>query len=156
MFLSGIPFYRKNLLLKCSCLWINCTPKKFFFKRSSSSQLLPAREGGLLSLKALLDWKPRLASDLLPILPSPPAIHTWAAVHLIHVVVIQSSVMSDCFRPHGLSPARLPCPWDFPGKNTGVDCHFLLQGIFSTQGSNPSLCLPHWQVDSLILSLVSC
>ena len=34
---------------------------------------------------------------------------------------------------------RLLCPWDFPGKNTGVDCHFLLQGIFMTQGSNASL-----------------
>ena len=31
------------------------------------------------------------------------------------------------------------CPWDFPGKNTGVGCHFLLQGIFPTQGSNPGL-----------------
>ena len=37
----------------------------------------------------------------------------------------------------------------FPGKNTGVGCHFLLQGIFLTQGSNPRLsCLLHWQVDS--------
>ena len=33
------------------------------------------------------------------------------------------------------------CPWDFPGKSTGVDCHFLLQEIFPTQGSNPGL--PH-------------
>ena len=32
-------------------------------------------------------------------------------------------------------------PWDFPGKSTGVGCHFLLQGIFPTQGSNPVL--PH-------------
>jgi len=32
---------------------------------------------------------------------------------------------------------RLFCPWDFPGKNTGVGCHFLLQRIFLTQGSNP-------------------
>ena len=31
------------------------------------------------------------------------------------------------------------CPWDFPGKNTGVSCHFLLQGMFPTQGSNLSL-----------------
>ena len=30
-------------------------------------------------------------------------------------------------------------PWDFPGKNTGVGCHFLLRGIFPTQGSNPGL-----------------
>ena len=39
----------------------------------------------------------------------------------------------------------------FPGKNTGEGCHFLLQGIFLTQGSN--LCLLHWQVGSLSLSL---
>ena len=32
--------------------------------------------------------------------------------------------------PHGLEPAQLLCPWVFPGKNTGVGCHFLLQGIF--------------------------
>ena len=31
------------------------------------------------------------------------------------------------------------CPWDSPGKNTGVGCHFLLQGIFPIQGSNPGL-----------------
>ena len=35
-------------------------------------------------------------------------------------------------KPHGLQPTRLLCPWDFPGKNTGVGCHFLLQGIFLT------------------------
>ena len=33
------------------------------------------------------------------------------------------------------------CPWDFPGKNHGVGCYFLLQGIFPTQGSNPRLLL---------------
>ena len=35
--------------------------------------------------------------------------------------------MSDSSRPHGLQPTRLPRPWDSPGKNTGVGCHFLLQ-----------------------------
>ena len=49
------------------------------------------------------------------------------------------SVMSDSLQPHGLQPTRLLCPWDFPGKNTGVGCHFLFQGIFPTQGSNPGL-----------------
>ena len=39
------------------------------------------------------------------------------------------------------------CPWDFPGKNTGVGCHCLHQGIFPTQGLNS--CLLHWQVESL-------
>ena len=41
----------------------------------------------------------------------------------------------------------------FPGKNTGVGCHFLLQGNFPTQGLNLSLlCLLHWQVGSLLLA----
>ena len=35
--------------------------------------------------------------------------------------------MSDSVRPHRLQPTRLPYPWDSPGKNTGVGCHFLLQ-----------------------------
>ena len=34
---------------------------------------------------------------------------------------------------------KLLCPWDFQGKSTGVGCHFLLQGIFPTQGSNPGV-----------------
>ena len=48
------------------------------------------------------------------------------------------------------TPARVLSPWDFPGKNIGLGCHFLLQGIFPTRGSNLHL-LP-WQVDSLPLS----
>ena len=47
----------------------------------------------------------------------------------------------DSLRPLGLQPARLLCPWDFPGKNTGVGCHFLLQGLFPTQGLNLRLLL---------------
>ena len=39
------------------------------------------------------------------------------------------SVVSDSFRPHGLEPARLLCPWNSPGKSTGVGSHSLLQGI---------------------------
>ena len=54
------------------------------------------------------------------------------------------------FETHGLWPTRLLHPWDSPGKSTRVGCHFLLQGIFQTQGSNP--CLLHWQADSLPLS----
>ena len=53
-------------------------------------------------------------------------------------------------RPHGLQPARLLCPRDSPGQNTRAGCHFLLQGIFPTQGSNPHLL--HWQEGSLPLS----
>ena len=53
------------------------------------------------------------------------------------------SVASDSVRPHGLWPPRLLCPLDSPGKNTGVGCHFLLQGIFRTQGWNS--CHVPWQ-----------
>ena len=63
------------------------------------------------------------------------------------------SVMFDSLWASGLQPTKLLCPWDFPGKNTGMGCHFLLQGIFLTQESNPHLlCLLHWQADSLPLS----
>ena len=65
---------------------------------------------------------------------------------------------------HGLQSTRLLCPWDFPGKNAGVGCHFLLQGVFSTPGSNlcPLHCRqsPALHADSLLLShqgfLVTC
>ena len=40
------------------------------------------------------------------------------------------SVVSNSLRPHGLWPIRLLRAWDFPGQSAGVDCHFLLQGIF--------------------------
>ena len=59
-------------------------------------------------------------------------------------VCVSHSVMPDSLPPHGLQPARFLCPWDFPGKDTGV-CDFLLQGIFLTQGLNPGL-LHHRQI----------
>ena len=78
-------------------------------------------------------------------------IHFLPLVHFIHSLSTfpvmcfcrslcsVASVVSDSLRPNGLYPARLLCPWDSPGKNTGVGCHALLQGIFLTQGSNPGL-----------------
>ena len=51
------------------------------------------------------------------------------------------SVMSDSWWPHGLQLTRLLCPWDSPDTSTGVGCHFLLQGIFPSQGLKPGL--PH-------------
>ena len=54
-----------------------------------------------------------------------------------------ASVMSNSLGLHGMQSTRLLYLGDFPGKNTGVGCHFLLQGIFPTQGSNCLLCLLH-------------
>ena len=56
--------------------------------------------------------------------------------------------VSHLIMSNSLQPPRLLCPWDSPGKNTGVGCHFLLQGIFPTQILNPSLLycrqILHW------------
>ena len=41
-------------------------------------------------------------------------------------------------RPHGLEPTRILCSWDFPGKNTGAGCHFLLQGNLPSPGMEPA------------------
>ena len=46
--------------------------------------------------------------------------------------------------PHGLSPARLLCPWNSPGENTGVGSHSLLQGLFLTPGSSLHLLYSRW------------
>ena len=60
--------------------------------------------------------------------------------HLVCVCVcVSRSVVPNSLRPHGLQSTRFLCPWDFPGRDTGVGCHFLLQGIFPTQGSNLGL-----------------
>ena len=71
--------------------------------------------------------------------------------------MLSNSIMSNSATPwtvpHGLYPTRLLCPWNSPGKNTEVGCHFLLQGIFLTQALNTYLLhLLHWWVDSLPLS----
>ena len=58
----------------------------------------------------------------------------------------------DSLQPYGLQTIRLLCPWNPPGKNTGVGSHDLLQGIFPTQGSNQCfLCFLHRQAGSLPL-----
>ena len=68
----------------------------------------------------------------------------------------QCSIMSNSLRSCGLQPTRLLCQWDFPGKNTGLGCHFLLQRIFPNQASNLHLLyLLHWQADSLLLAPTS-
>ena len=57
----------------------------------------------------------------------------------MYACMLSCSVVSNSFQPYGLQHAKLLCPWDCPGKNTGVGCHALLQGILPTQGLNPGL-----------------
>ena len=53
------------------------------------------------------------------------------------ILDVSCSVVSGSLQPHVPEPTRRLWPWDCPGKNTGVGCHFLLQGIFLTQWLNP-------------------
>ena len=102
-----------------------------------------------------------------------PPIHPvqWVSslYHALKVKVqsVSHSVVSDSLPPHGLSPTRLLCPWDSPGKNagvekkkknTGVSSHSLPQGIFLTQESNPGFlhCRQFLYHLSFQGSLVSC
>ena len=64
-------------------------------------------------------------------------VYTYICVCKPHCVfsITQSCLTVHCPMDYSLTG----CPWNFPGKNTGVGCHFLLQGIFLTQGLNPGL-----------------
>ena len=63
-----------------------------------------------------------------------PSILNWLPMHCFSCVWL--------FRSYGLQPTRLPCSWNSPGKNTGVGCHALLQGILPVQWLNPN----HWRL----------
>ena len=75
--------------------------------------------------------------------PMVTLLHSWRSelqrglfLERKRMCVLSRSVVSTSLQPHGLQPARLFCPWDSPGKNTGVGSPALLQGIFPSQGLN--------------------
>ena len=89
--------------------------------------------------------------------PSPWRLWTWHVAFTLHIFslacVLCLSVVSNSCDSMDCCPPGSSLHGDSPGRNTGVGCHALLQGIFPTQGSNPHLvCLLHWQVDSLPLA----
>ena len=67
--------------------------------------------------------------------------HHWPFYYSVPLYVCMSAKsLQSCptlCNPMDCKPTRLLCSWDSPGKNTGVGCHALLQGVFLTQGSNP-------------------
>ena len=70
----------------------------------------------------------------------------WSGLPAVHRLTSRCAPSHPTLQPHGLQPTKFIHSWDFPGKNTGMGCHFLLQGIFLTQGASPHfLCLLHWQ-----------
>ena len=76
---------------------------------------------------------------------SPSQEHSWLSSY--YLLLFSRSVMSASLRAHHMDCSPSAPSWDFPGQNTRMGCCFLLQGVFSTQGSNSSLL--HWQADSL-------
>ena len=87
-------------------------------------------------------WTAPNLKDLLFILVSESSILIHTGFRKSHSKNIQSMnvlVVSDSFQPMDCSPSGSSVHRDSPGKNTGVGCHALLQGIFPTQGSNPGL-----------------
>ena len=69
---------------------------------------------------------------------------------------VSHSVASNFLQPHGLQPTQLPYPWSSPGKNPGMGCHFLVQGIFSTQRLNLGLPRCRQFLDHLSHQGISC
>ena len=75
-------------------------------------------------------------------------IHNQKGQLVIHCAAAAKSLQScPILRPHRRQPTRLPRPWDSPGKNTGVGCHFLLQGMkvkgeSEVDQSSPTLATP--------------
>ena len=90
------------------------------------------------------NWQPRSL-----VLPSSSEMAHAPSVECVCVCArsVMHSVVSDSLQPRGLQPTRPFWAWNFPGKNTAADSHFLLQGIFPTQRLDPHLL--HWQEGSL-------
>ena len=65
--------------------------------------------------------------------------HQGSPIFLPYFLLVKSLSHVQLFVTPWLQPTRLLSPWNFPGKSPGVGCHFLLQGIFLTQGLNPGL-----------------
>jgi len=79
-------------------------------------------------------------------------VHNFKVFIMWNVLLIVTAKSLQLCPTLGTVGCPIPLSWDSPGKNTGVGCHALLQGIFLTQGSNlPLLHLLHWQVGSLAL-----
>ena len=83
---------------------------------------------------------------------SPSLIHSLNLVSCSLCACVHAcSVVSNSFRPHGLWPTRLLCPWNFLGKNTGMGCHFLFRGSFRPRDRTHVSCVLLWPAESLTL-----
>ena len=72
-------------------------------------------------------------------IPTSPGTFPHSPALLVRSLRVSCSVVPDSLQPSGLQPATFICPWNSPGKNTGVGSHSLLQEMFLTQVLNLSL-----------------
>ena len=72
------------------------------------------------------------------------SISGWG-INLCYCCCLVAKVCLTLLQSHELQLTRILCPWDFSGKNSGVGCNFLFQGIFPAQGLNPYL-LGRWTI----------
>ena len=127
MFLTSVSINRWNQnLTKCRIL-LKCAGTQF---SSWKKDVLSPQSGSIILERTL-----RTSVD--------------ALVEWFSVVVVESLSHVWLFATPWTVAGQAVCPWDFPGKNTGVGCHSLLQGVFPTQGSNWHLLhcrriLYHW------------
>ena len=110
-------------------------PQSMEFSRQEYWSGLPFPSPGDLPDPGIKPGSPALQADALPSEPQIWSIKSLQGeclllFNLLHACQV-TTVMSDSLQPLGLWLARLLCPWNSPGKSTGVGCPFLLQGIFS-------------------------
>ena len=106
----------------CSQIFQLCTPTALFSRPSLPLSLLTLSFSILIPLSAVF-LQHRTYRKRKP---------WWSVWRVQRDADAKSFQLSDSVQPYGLQPTRLLCPWDSPGKNTGVGCHALLQGIFPT------------------------
>ena len=127
-------------------------PPSMGFSRQEYWSGLPFPSPGDLPDPGIESRSPTLRADSLP--SKPPGnpymcvcvcVYIYMCIYIclniyMYIYLSEShSVMFNFLQPHGLGPISLLCPWNSPGKNTGVGSLSLLQGIFPTQGSNRGL-----------------
>ena len=111
----------------------------YFLKRATEAPVSWSGKGFLKEeilelLIFLRGWRVSHCCELERVFPGSSLV-AWKKVKEI----VHCSVMSNSLWPPWTIACQALSPWDFPGKNTGMGCHFLLQGIFLTQGLNLGL-----------------
>ena len=116
-----------------------CKSKHYLccFQNGDSRLLMGCYHSIPLTIKPQLLRVGRKPVTIQPRLPIPLPLHSPCPIYTsMHV---RAELGMTPWGPMNCSLPGSSCPWDSPGKNTGMGFHFLLQGIFQTQGSNPSL-----------------